>query len=361
MRFMRIIAMGIFTFALAACSSSNSTGTLSCSATGTTLSTTEVSNPTVSILNGNGGPYTVTLPGAAAVQTDTTSYTYPGTLTVTTGSLVTVTDTSNNASASCTLYTGSTYGTSGTLTASNSYPAVGQSVTITGSAGLSYTFSLATPVAGVVLTPTSAYSATLTSTLATSVTVNGIDSSGLTSTITIVFGGSTGGGTTYGTITPSTTYGTVGSPITLTGNPSYTYTFQLISGPGYVSQTSAYSATVTATAAGTITILATSPTAGQTTITLTFSTTGTGTGGYATCQLTAQYIAPLTYTFTLDYGQSYLTSFYPGEGYNGAPPTFPRTSLTLRFDTAGIKTLNFTGQNVYGQPCSGTTSSFYVQ
>jgi lipopolysaccharide export system protein LptA len=43
-----------------------------------------------------------------------------------------------------------------------------------------------------------------------------------------------------------------------------------------------------------------------------------------------------------------------GEPYTNGAPTFPRTSLTLRYDVGGTKNVSFTGQTNSGLTCAGS-------
>ncbi len=207
---------------LAGCGSSTSTA-LSCSATasltsGTTLpasSTVTLDNLMVSITGGT-GPYTVAVPGLTTASTSAPSFSYSGSFSVATDSTgaitstIGVTDTSNNGTAACVITTGASNLGSGTTCGSGNVSlcaspstsvSTGTSVTLTASDTIgvaSPTFSFSDNGAYNVSFSASGNTATLYSSVATSVTVtvyeyaSGSSSASASAQITISFGGSSG-------------------------------------------------------------------------------------------------------------------------------------------------------------------------
>jgi hypothetical protein len=207
--------------------SSNLASAFACSVTGS-VSGTSIINPTVSILNGAGGPYTYTYNGAALGSTSSTSFTIPE--TVVTGGVVTVTDASDSAVATCSV--NSTTGITGTgtgvtvlvngqaVTSGQAVSeAVGSTVTlsatsISGSTTFSFTGSSGN---GITVSQTASNSAMVydSSAISGSITVSVLDStnSAYSASITICFGTTTCVGTTTGY------YGTGAMSCTLSHTP----------------------------------------------------------------------------------------------------------------------------------------------
>ena len=376
------------------------TGALSCSATGTTINSAQVSNVSVYISNGN-GPFNVSVAGATQ-QSSSSTFTYPG--TVTAGSAVTVTDNSNQATTSCVISAagtgvvspyastgvGTVTGTGGLyVTASpTTSAAVGTPITLmasstTGVAASTYSFTLASQPSGVTLSNLGTNEATVTSSIATSVTVmvyaysNGIQQG--TATITLTFGSGLQPEREIfrSTATPSSTTST-GVPImTLTaydtsGIANTTFQFVLTNGTGTatVTQTSNNTAMVTSQTGAPVTVtvyeLSGGTMVGTNSTLVNFTNSGIGsTTGSIYCTLTATGgtafapNVPISFYVTATTGQQLeVVSISPGTSWNNQPSYNMSPSFELEYLAAGTYTVSVVAQTITQpiQTCNATTT-----
>ena len=395
-----LAAFGAIFLMVGGCSKDTSTGALSCVASGTVVSgnasiansTLTLNNVSVQIVNGaTDGSFTVTLPSQQPVTVSGSSFSYPGALTVSAGSSVTVADTKNNQTGVCSLSGSATTTTSYGLqvTASPSANvAVGTTVTLTATDTSStitpvFTFTTTTAQTGVSLTTLSSSTASLTSSVATTVTVtvtetsSALATSTATSQITITFaGGTTPTGAVQLAATPSTT-ANVGTPIYLTATaPSIpnaafvftqTYPATNIILPAVYNGTSA-TATVTSNQAGTVIISVaaystTSAVVATSQITLTFIgyTPPPPPTGTLNCVLShspnSSFIGnQVIFSIATDTGEAVqITQFYPGEPWS-VTPYFPiYAPAGVRYSTPGYKYVQMYAESLSrpGVKCNG--------
>lgn len=383
-----------------ACTASASVSSGNPSAPNTTVVLSGVS---VAITNGT-GPYTLVLPNGTTASSSTSAFTYPSTLSLTTGSAggvsstVTVTDTASSTSTTCSLSVGGLTSSSGTLTvtaAPSTSAAVGGTITLTASdtsySGSTFTFSLASAQSGVSLVNLSSTQASVTSTVAATVTItvteaaSGSGTTVASTSTTLYFGTSSGttGGSVQVTASPSTSVA-VGTPITLTaydtaGRSGATFSFvptTTVSGVS-VYNSSTTSATVTSTVSASVTITVYEYVSGaqvaSSQISLSFG--GGTTGTSLTCQLldycqlygcSGYYCAnqPVAFYIQTSTGERVrLTQLYTGEPWYGTPPTFPMSisdlppysAFSITYDGPGTKTVQAQAESEsrLGTLCNG--------
>ena len=212
---------------LSACSSTTSAvAGMGCTAFGNSVgvqsSLLQLTNFTVQLQNApTSDNFSVQLPNQAAVPFSGSTYTFPGTVSLASGSTVVVTDTSTNQQVNCTIskpYGGNLPTVFSVSAAPSTSEAVNATITLTakGSTG-PFTFTPASAVSGVTFSQTSPTTATVKSSVATTFTVNVTDTSALSfnqQSVTLTFGGGSQGIIQIAA-SPSTT-GNVGQAITLT-------------------------------------------------------------------------------------------------------------------------------------------------